>query len=107
MNCPNCGVDYSDGKKKKKGEGAKRTFIETLPHYCDNYQISAAICYNCGFVAEMIKHPTGNAFYKRETVTEMKFLYSNSDYWKFLEHYNLIEQFKKFIEDQRNAGPKS
>ena len=102
MNCPNCGVDYSEGKKKLKSKQSKRTFIATLPHYCDNYQVSAAACYNCGFVAEMIKQPTGNAFFKREAVTDIKMLFSNYDYWSFLEANNLIEQFKKFIEDRRN-----
>jgi len=96
MKCPQCGVDYSQGSLKVT-EGTNRTTVGPLPHFQENYQISGKLCRHCGFVAEMIKHPTGNHFYLRKEVSDPKMLYSNYDFWNFLLANNLIEKFKAHV----------
>ena len=96
MNCPSCGTDYSESNNENL-RGSNRTTIGPLPHYNENFQISGKVCRNCGFVAEMIKHPTGNAFYIRQEITDPKMLHSNSDYWTFLTENNLLKEFQEFV----------
>ena len=96
MICENCGEDYSDSNDEK-ASGTNRTTIGPLPHYGDKFQISGKVCRKCGWVAEMIKQPTGNPFYVKKEITDPKMLYSNFDYWTFLTENNLLKEFQEFV----------
>lgn len=114
MTCPGCKEDYKESlrkyREKFKGGKSKRLTVEVLPSDFDDYQISGIACPGCGYVGEFIKHPTGNPFYKREPLTDIKWLYSTGSLWAYLEEKNLVSDFEHFIKnwkEVKRAGSKS
>ena len=100
MTCPQCGKDYSD---TKKCAADKRITVGPLDHYGQNYMIKGIACHHCGFVAEVVTHPTGNPFYKKQEVTRFDILFSHHDFETFLKSNNLIQDFIQFVTLRRGS----
>ena len=100
MICPACLEDYRISAGKKYGKfrnEKKRITIKVLPNDYSNYKISGMACPNCGYVAEMTTHPTGNPFFKREEVIDEHWMYNSHQYWMYLEANGLLKGFKEHI----------
>lgn len=98
MTCPNCGVDYSESKTNNS---SNRIAIGPLPHYGQPFQLSGLICRNCGFVAEIIKKPTGNPFFKRaDDSPRQDIAYTHNDVKNFLTQEKKYDDFKKYLSEK-------
>lgn len=100
MICPACQEDYRiSAAKKQQKKKDRRITIGVLPNDFNAYQISGMACPNCGYVAEMIKHPTGNPFYKGEEITNPEWIYNKNQYRMFLEEKGMLTEFENFIKE--------
>lgn len=61
MICPKCKYDYKDVEDGELPGGV----VRVDDHFYKSFRRLGRRCTNCGFIAEFIERPTGDAYYKR------------------------------------------